>query len=239
MTVEHRRRVLVGAVVAASWLAAIAACGVPGSSSFRRTDTDKIPFGLADTTTTTTSTTSTTVLEVIPSTTLEPPPQSVEIPLYFVAGKQLVPIPTPVLFPVSLPQAIFVLEAGPPPGDVAIGVRTAIPTGLNATAQQERGVVTVDLPLEFFEGMSSEDLRFAVAQYVLTLTELTGIGQVKFTQGGVDISVLGGRGELIEAGTPLAHEDYQVLLQAGAPEVTSPTTTVSETTVPLTSVSTP
>ena len=205
----------------------IVACGVPGDSSFKRTPSDKIPFNLADTTTTSSSSSTTTTVSDSPvPTTVAPLPQIQEFSLYFVAGSQVVEVPTPVFAPASLGQVLILLENGPPAGDVSTGVRSAIPARAKSIPNQSRGLVTIDLPTDFFTGMEPQDQRLAVAQYVLTVTELAGVGQVKFTQEGLPISVNNGNGQATEPGQSLVHDDYERLLKPGAPEVTIPATTV-------------
>lgn len=204
----------------------VVACGVPGDSSFKRTPSDKIPFNLADTTTTSSSSSTTTTVSDSPlPTTIAPLPQIEEFSLYFVAGSQVVEVPTPVFAPASLGQVLILLENGPPAGDVSTGVRSAIPARAKSIPNQSRGLVTIDLPTDFFTGMEPQDQRLAVAQYVLTVTALAGVGQVKFTQEGVPISVNNGNGQATEPGQELVHEDYERLLKPGAPDVTVPPAT--------------
>jgi hypothetical protein len=70
----------------------------------------------------------------------------------------------------------------------------------------------------------------AIGQIVLTLTEVGRIGQVRFTQNGQAIGVPRGSGDLSEQGQPLAHRDYQELLEApGTTTTTAPTTTTATT----------
>jgi hypothetical protein len=209
----------------------VAACGVPSSSSFKRTSADKIPFDLAGTTTTssTSTTTTTTVVteaSVAVATTFPP---VLDVALYFVSGARMFRVTKPIFSPASLDKVLIELEAGP-----SIGARrTAIPAGAKSTATISRGIVTIDLPIDFFAGMTPQDQRFAIAQYVLTATEVTGVGQVTFTQGGSAVSVFDGNGEATDPGQTLAHEDYERLLEPGVPEVTVPPTTApSETTDP-------
>ena len=95
------------------------------------------------------------------------------------------------------------------------------------------GVATVELPLGFFEQIPQEDQLLAIGQLVLTITEVGGIGQVLFVQNGSPLPVpRRGGGGLTDGSEPLAHRDYEELLNAPATTTTTTSTTSAvETTV--------
>lgn len=227
-------------VGATSLLVVVVGCGVPADSKFKEIDRTKVPFGLAGTTTSTTAaTTTTTTIPLISVASTVPPPPTFAfqtVTLFFVVGRQLVKASTQVVAPVFVPLVLAQLEKGPPEGGVSSGIRTAIPAGTTSTARVEGGVAIVDLPPSFFEAMIPQDQRLAVAQYVLTLTQVSGVGQVRFTQNDVPIPVIGGDGGSTEPEQLLTAEDYQRLLDPGVPDVIETTTT---TTVPETSTTAP
>ncbi len=237
---QHARHRGLAVVAALTFFGLLAACGVPQDSSFIRIESDKIPFGLAATTTTSTTTTSTTspVVEVTTVTLAPPPILTTKVNLYFVANRQLVAVTQELPAPTSVAQVLSILEGGTPAGGISAGLRTAIPAGVLSIAAQSRGVVNLDLPANFFDTMQPQDQRLAIAQYVLTVTELSGVGQVSFSQAGVPIAVVGGGGEAIDPGQALVHEDFERLLVTGAETPTTTTTTIAATTtLPATTTS--
>ncbi len=79
------------------------------------------------------------------------------------------------------------LQEGPPAGDLGVGIRSAVPTKVEAlinVTEDGSGVATVELPPGFFEQIPQEDQLLAIGQIVLTITEVGGIGQVLFVQNG-------------------------------------------------------
>jgi len=209
-------RAIIAAMVVPS-IAVVAACGVPESSPNRPLDFDAIPEVFSATTTTTPPTTTSTPSE---STTTPPESTSSTVPveqvtMFFVAGSQVVPISRLLLSPAAPPQVLAALVEGLPEGDVAAGLRSAIPFGLATTVTVERGSATVDLPDAFVNGLPGAEQRLAVAQIVLTLTRRAGIGQVVFTSGNRPQAVPRGRGDLTQPGELVACDDYSNLLPTG------------------------
>ena len=211
-----RRRAL---VVLGGTLLVTAACGVDGDSTVRPIDPENIPAELVATTSTTdaptttaaVTTTSTTLPELATTTTV--PVESAVV--FFVAGSQVVPIDRLLLSPAAAPQVLAALLEGVPEGDLAAGLRSALPAGLAATVLVERGIASVDLPAAFVTDLPGAEQRLAVAQVVLTLTRRAGIGQVVFTSGNQPLSVPRGRGDLTAPGDPVACDDYSNLLATG------------------------
>jgi len=221
-------------------LIAVVACGAPKRGNFTPIAPGNIPASLTATTSTTTTTTTTlpsttTTIEAASTTTfVEPPPTTIPTELFrlfFIAGRnQISPIDVPLARGASAAQVMAVLEVGPT-GGAAEGLRSAIPPGSESSLREDRGLVTVDLPTDFFTENEDNpaDQRLAVAQIVLTLTQLGGISQVKFTQSGDPISVFLGDGSVSEADQPLFEDDYAALLTSNPP-VSTTTTLPAETT---------
>jgi spore germination protein GerM len=212
-------------------VALVVACGIPADGQVgRMQDSDLGP--LDDTIPTTITTIPPTTIEPTTTTTLADTPTTIpteDVTLYFISGGILVEYARSLPKRASPGQVLALLQEGPPSGELGAGLRTALPTRnqalLNVT-EDGSGVATVNLPVDFFEEVKQEDQRVAIGQIVLTLTEVGRIGQVRFTQNGQAIGVPRGSGDLSEQGQPLAHRDYQELLQApGTTTTTTPTTT--------------
>ena len=186
------------------------------------------PFGLDDTLPTTSTIVTTTTMAATTTSGLEttttPPVQSEQVRLYFVASRQLTSVTAQLPSPVTLPQIVAALQAGPPEGELGTGLRSTVPPLAEIDIIEDRsGVAQVELPEGFFDTISPGDQRLVIAQLVLTLTDSRGIGQVVFNQ-----AVPKPSGEIIAAGQPLAYRDYLSLLSS----TTTPTTTSSTVTIP-------
>jgi hypothetical protein len=192
-------------------------CSIPGDGSVKQIDPDQIPYELNATTTspppTTVSATTTTtpVVETTTSTISSTIPVEI-VRLFFVAGAQIVPIDRLLLSPAAAPQVLAALSEGPPEGDAAAGLRSALPVGFVAEVSVERGIATVVLPATFITDIPGGEQRLAVAQIVLTLTRQSGVGQVRFTSNNEPQSVPRGRGDLTAPGASVACDDYANLL---------------------------
>jgi hypothetical protein len=150
------------------------------------------------------------------------------VDVFFIASGKLSPVPRPISAQYVLSQLIAKLLAGPPEGEVGLGLRSAIPPDLEEiTASTDgSGVAQVVLPDGFFDTIPAGDQRLAVAQIVMTLLENTpGIGQVAF-----NLQVSGPEGELIPAGQLLTRADF-VSLMADSPSVLTATTLAEVTTL--------
>ena len=196
---------------------ATSSCSIPGDGSVKQIDPDQIPYELNATTTspppTTVPATTTTapVVETTTSTISSTIPVEV-VRLFFVAGAQIVPIDRLLLSPAAAPQVLAALSEGPPEGDAAAGLRSALPIGFVAEVSVERGIATVVLPATFITDIPGGEQRLAVAQIVLTLTRQSGVGQVRFTSNNEPQSVPRGRGDLSAPGATVACDDYANLL---------------------------
>jgi hypothetical protein len=192
-------------------------CSIPGDGSVKQIDPDQIPYELNATTTspppTTVSATTTTtpVVETTTSTISSTIPVEI-VRLFFVAGAQIVPIDRLLLSPAAAPQVLAALSEGPPEGDAAAGLRSALPVGFVAEVSVERGIATVVLPATFITDIPGGEQRLAVAQIVLTLTRQSGVGQVRFTSNNEAQPVPRGRGDLSAPGASVACDDYANLL---------------------------
>ena len=192
-------------------------CSSPGDGSVNQIDPDQIPYELNATTTsppptTVPATTSTPpVVDTTTSTITSTIPIEV-VRLFFVAGAQIVPIDRLLLSPAAAPQVLAALSEGPPEGDAAAGLRSALPLDFVAEVSVERGIATVVLPATFITDIPGGEQRLAVAQIVLTLTRQSGVGQVRFTSNNEPQSVPRGRGDLSAPGATVACDDYANLL---------------------------
>ena len=211
-----RRRVAsIGTLVAI----ALASCSVVDDRSVEPVDP---PFGLDDTVATSDPTTdpssdttdpagSGASTSVAPATT-EPPVQTEQVRLYFIASGRLTYVAAQLPSPVVLAQLVAALQAGPPAGDLGAGLRSALPALLEINVTTDgSGIAEVQLPDGFFDALTVGDQRLVVAQLVLTLADSRGIGQVTF-----DEAVPKPSGELTPAGQPLAYRDFESLLVSTA-----------------------
>jgi spore germination protein GerM len=213
----------------------LAACGLPGEGDLEEIDPADL-VGL-DQTTTTSSTTSTTGA---PTTTLGSAPiettttiATEQVTLYYLAGSQLVPVTQTLTRPASLQQVLLALEAGPPSGDLGVGLESLLPAGLTNQVTEVGGVATVDLNDEVFADIADADQRAAIAQIVLTLTERPGVGQVRFTldDGTAELQVPKRGGELSQPGEAVSELDFETLIDQAElpPETTGVTSTTGDT----------
>lgn len=195
----------------------VSSCSLPGDGSVKQIDADKIPYELNATTTSSppttvpASTTTSPVIETTTSTSSSTIPVEI-VSMFFVAGTQVVPIDRLLLSPAAAPQVLSALSEGPPEGDAAAGLRSALPVGFVAEVTVERGIATVELPGTFITDLPGGEQRLAVAQIVLTLTRQSGVGQVRFTSNNEPQSVPRGRGDLSTPGATVACDDYANLL---------------------------
>ncbi len=186
--------------------------------------TDTLPPTTIATTTTTEAVTTTIGLE---TTTTDVQAQTVDV--FFIASGKLSPVPRSLPVQYVLSQLIAQLQAGPPAGEVGLGLRSAIPPDLEEiTASSDgTGVAQVVLPVGFFDTIPAGDQRLAVAQIVMTLLENTpGVGQVAF-----NLQVSGPEGELIPAGQLLTRSDFMTLMADGPAAATAAATSSTTTTL--------
>jgi spore germination protein GerM len=212
----------------------LVACGIPDTGKVSRIQDkdlrqlgDTIPTTAASTIPPTTLEPTTTAAPIDPSTTIA----QEEVTLYFISGAQLKGYPRNLAKPATTNQVLTALQEGPPTGDAGVGIRSAIPGGaaaaLNVTPDDSSGVATIELPADFFSQIPPEDQLLAIGQIVLTVTEVGGIGQVRFTQDGQPVGVPRRGGGFSDGNEPLARRDYEELLN------TTVTTTTTTTPAPV------
>jgi len=198
--------------------ASLLSCTVPDSGSVQPVAPENIPYELNTPTSlaiATTTTTSTTIEIPLESTTTTSTIPVEPVNLFFIAGNQVIPIERSILSPATPTQVLLALSEGLPEGDIAVGLRNALPTDFLVFVEAQRGVATVELSKTFSSEIPGADQRLAVAQIVLTLTRRSGIGQVAFTTNGRPQIVPRGRGDLTTASQLVTCEDYANLLPTG------------------------
>ena len=193
---------------------AVVGCSIPQEGSVQSIDPVDIPYDL-NVTTTSTSLSPSAPPSTNNSSDGDAAPTVESVNLFFIAGSQVVPITQLLLSPATPGQVLASLVEGLPPGDVAAGLRTAIPDAATFEITVERGMARIDLPPALTSAIPGSEQRLAIAQIVLTLTRRAGIGQVMFTSGDRPQSVPRGRGDLTQPGGSVACEDYANLLPAG------------------------
>lgn len=205
----HRRLLLT--------LLVVGGCSVPSSSGFEGIPASEIPFDLNAPTTTAAPTTSTTSTTVGPNvTTSEPEVVSEIVDLYFLSSNNVVKTQRNITSPATATQTLGSLIAGTPDDGTAVGLRSALPSQVDATVAVLRGVATVNATSPFLSNLSPGDQNLAIAQIVLTLTSRPGIGQVLFSVDGSLIAVPRGRGDLAPAGQSVSFDDYTNLIVQNA-----------------------
>ena len=193
----------------------IASCGVPRSSKVVEISKAELPTELNQQPTTTTTTT--TVAEDASAKETQQPASEVlsePVELYYISDDRLVATTQSIVSPATISQVLAALIAGPPTGDNGLGLRSALPTDLNAEINISKGVARINTTAEFLTELSPIDQRLAIAQLVLTFTRRPGVGQVIFTVDGQNVAVPRGRGDLAKPGTTVSFDDYSSLIVA-------------------------
>lgn len=204
-------------VARAAWIVAVAglvaACGVPSDEAPRAISATDVPFGLLDAVGTTTTTAS-----LVPE--LQP---GVAVTVYLLDRDGLL---LPVSRRSSVGGPVDVLRAlleGPRPDESAAGLRSALPVATELLAFRtgpETGAAIVDLSDDFLTVQGEQQIK-AVAQVVLTLTELPGITGVRFAFEGQVRPVFRAQGDLTDA--PLTRASFtQLTTQSRASGETAP-----------------
>jgi spore germination protein GerM len=126
--------------------------------------------------------------------------------VWLVDGETLVPSQHEVAAPPSVESVTAELLAGPTDAEAERGLRSALPDPTVVVGTDlSRGVATVELTSTFSE-ISPQDQLLAVAQFVLTLTDLRGVGSVRFTLGDSPVAVPTPSGESSEE--PVFREQF-------------------------------
>jgi spore germination protein GerM len=159
----------------------VAGCGFPTQDAAQPLADDELPVGLRPDATS-------------PSTAVETEPAA----LWFVDGDSLHAVRHDVAAPASIESVTTELLIGPNDAEQASGLRSALPDpDVVSDTNLSRGVATVELTSSITE-LSPEDQLLAVGQFVLTLTDLPGVGSVQFTVDGAPAAVPTPTGESTE-----------------------------------------
>lgn len=111
------------------------------------------------------------------------------IVVWFVRDGELTSVEREVPKPVQPADAVAAIAGGVTDEEAERGVRSAIPSAsMLLTASASRGTVTVQLSSAFAE-IPVGDQSLALAQVVFTLTELRGVGRVRFEIDGLTVAV--------------------------------------------------
>lgn len=216
-------------------LATLGACGLPADDRFEPIGAGDDRFGLAQTTLPTTTLAPTTTVDATTTTALATTSTIATelVQLYFITGRQLTSIATPLPSEPALGQVMAALLEGPPSGGLGTGLRTTLPNGADIFVSSRAGIATVDLPAGIFDPLEPSDQRLVFGQIVLTLTDRPGVGPVVFTIDGEPMRVFRGDASLTELGESVSRDDYVGLL-SGAPAATTSTTAPVTTAGPTT-----
>jgi spore germination protein GerM len=193
----------------------IAGCGVPRESKVLEISSSELPPELNEQPTTTTTTT--TIAEDTSAKEVQQPSTEVllePVELYYVSDDRLVATTQSLVSPATIAQVLAALIVGPPTGNNGLGLRSALPSDLNAEIEISKGVAQINTTAEFLAELSPIDQRLAIAQLVLTFTRRPGVGQVIFTVDGQNVSVPRGRGDLAKPGSTVSFDDYASLIVA-------------------------
>lgn len=206
----------------------LSACGVPtGDASFEEIPTEEIPFDLDATSTSTSTSTTSTTIPLVPVTTNFDTTTTVpveEVFIYFLSRSRLRPVPYALPRGFGPDELLVRLELGPQ-GDAGVGLDSLIEPGLINSTEIADAQITVDLDPDVFSRITAADQREAIAQIVLTLSNLRGVGPVRFTIGGEPTRVTKGNGLLSGDGETVSADDYRVLLATGSGGSGTTTTT--------------
>jgi spore germination protein GerM len=182
------------------------ACSVNSGSEFVEVDQSEIPFDLsAPETTATTTTVPLATQTTVAGTIYE------LADLYFIKNNQLLKVQLEIGGPTN-PQNVFAALIAGLPDPAHTKVTTLLPANLTAIIDVQGGVANVNLQSGILDALTPSQQRLAIAQISLTLTSQPGIGQVTFSVNGKPIGVPRGKGDIAAAGTPVAFDDYKMLI---------------------------
>lgn len=135
------------------------------------------------------------------------------ITVWFIQDDVLVPIIRRVPRPVDAASAAATDAAGVTTAEGARGLRSAIPDPTMITgAEVARGTAIVQLAAEFLD-IPAGDQVLALGQLVFTLTDLRGIGRVRFEIDGDPVVVPLPAGDSTEGS--VSRDDFAPLTRAG------------------------
>lgn len=188
MSPVRRMAAVIAAVVAVS---AMAGCGVSSQGRATRIEPEDVPFGL---------------LEDQPTTTVVEEGKTAT--MYLLSADRLVAVDRSVPTDAGLDDLLGEVIAGPTEVEQSLGITTAVPAGTIASVDTSRGVAEVDLTASFGDVRSREQI-LALGQIVYTLTGQPGIGGVRFTVEGKDVTVPLSDGSLSD--DPLSRDDFKAV----------------------------
>jgi len=165
---NHRRR-RQGVAVAALLLGFLGACGFPTENSPSPIAAEERPDGLSPTGT-----------DLFAATD--------EVTVWFILDELLVSLPREVPDPSTSASVLASLSEGVTAIEIERGLRSAIPdASMLVEAELAGGTATVQLAPEFLE-IAPGDQVLALGQVVLTLTDLRGVGRVRFEINGAAVA---------------------------------------------------
>lgn len=149
-----------------------------------------------------------------PATLITDPPGGVRVTesttVWFVADDELQPVSRRLSSPVEAADILAALLEGVTPAESARALRSAVPSGdMVRSVTTSGGRADVDLAVEFAD-IPAGDQLLALAQIVFTLTDLRGIGRVRFTVGDVPVVVPLPDGESTE--DSVSRDDFAVMV---------------------------
>jgi hypothetical protein len=185
----------IGAVAALLALVAgvTAGCGVATQSTPRRIPPSDVPFGL---------------LRARDSTTTSVPTGATsELVVYLVGPDGLAPVTRDVRGTPTARDSADALTTGPTSDEAHAGYRSALVPGAIEEIRVANGKATVELDPEFLQQGRLEQ-ALAIAQMVLTLTELDTVDRVRFLVGGEPLAVAQDNGRTTTA--PISRDQVAV-----------------------------
>ena len=193
MTTPASPRRLVLAVVLSA-VGSSSGCGVPTQQSAEPIENDRLPIALQE--------------RAVPDATVGPPLESIAV--WLVRDDALSSVVHLVESPVTPGVALRQLELGATQAEQRQGLRSAIPdAGMVGDATVTRGTTTVELA-QSFDQIPPRDQMLAIAQIVLTLTDLRGVGRVQFERSDASLAVPLADGSMTDE--PVSADDYFALV---------------------------
>ncbi len=169
-----------------------AGCGIPDKGA-EPIAAASVPFGLVEPSSGSSATTSA---------------HTTRVNLYFVVGERLVGVPRDVQQSSSSSSVLSTLAEGVTTEEARLGLRSALGDGTIGAVRDGGGLVQVELTDEFDQTVG--DPLLAIAQIVLTVTELDPTTRVSFSAAGVPSSVPLPDGTSTDG--PVQRADFQVMV---------------------------
>jgi len=188
---RHRLARAALALLAASSVVALGACGISAEGSANRIEPAEVPFGL---------------LDAEPTTTVAETGRPATV--YLLADNRLVAVERTLPANDELGDLLALVQAGPSEVERSLGVTSSVPAGTVASVDQSRGVARVDLTTAFGDVRGGEQL-LALGQIVYTLTGQPGIGGVELSLEGDAVELPLADGSVTDR--PLTRDDFAAL----------------------------